>query len=101
MYNQLRFTTKDTFYGGTGGIEWGGGSATWYLESDMPDDRIFLLTLNDLFKGEYQGLEIEPGTKGEALRVPGTLNYEIAADWMGQIGCLRRATQGVLSNRVG
>lgn len=101
MYTQLRFKTHDTFYGGGGGMEWGGGSATWFLESDMPDDRIVMKVSKDLFKGQYQALEVEPGSKGNALRVPGTLNYEVVADWMGQIGDSRRSSGGILANRVG
>jgi len=101
LTDQMRFQGSGELYGGWSGLKFMGGKATVVLDYDCPDDRIYVLSPEYLFRADYQDLEFEPGTLGNGSRLVQQLDYEIVADWMGNIGTVLRSAHGVLTNRVG
>ena len=99
LVSQLRFQKKEVLTGGWMGIDYMGGNATVLLDYDCPDDRWYLLSPDFLFQAEFQKMEFEKGTDGNLLRVAGTLNFEVASSWMGNILTNKRSAHAALANR--
>ncbi len=101
LTNNLRFLAQDTLYGGWKALEYMGGAAMVVLDYDCPDDKVFILSTDKLFRAEFQSMQFEPGTLGLGDRLAQRLDYEVVADWMGNIGTFVRSSNAVLTNRVG
>lgn len=101
LTDQVRFSKTDVLSGGWIGLDYMGGNATVILDYDCPDDRIYILSPEYLFRADFQDFEWEPGTLQNGMRITQKLVYEFVADWMGNVGTVLRAGHGVLTNRVG
>jgi hypothetical protein len=77
-----------------------GGNAKILLDYDCPDDKIIMLSSEDLIFGEYQPLEFEKGTDGNLLKIAQQLDYEVTASWMGNIGTTARGAHSLLENKT-
>lgn len=97
---QVRFGQKEVLSGGWVGLDYMGGMAQVLLDYDNPDDTAYFLSTQDLVFGEYQPLEWEQGTDGVLFKITQQLDYEVTASWMGQVGCLARASQAALRNKT-
>lgn len=95
----LRFQKKEVLSGGWMGVDYMGGNATVLLDYDCPDDHWYLLSPDFMFQAEFQKFEFEKGTDGNLLRIAGSLNYEVACSWMGNVLTNKRSAFGALANR--
>lgn len=93
-------SSKEVLSGGWLGLEYMGGNAQILLDYDMPDDRIYFLSSEDLVFGEFQPLEFERGTDGTLLKITQQLDYEVTASWMGNIGTTSRASNAAMTNKT-
>lgn len=100
LTSQIQAAGTDTLYGGWKSVGFMGGNAKVILDYDCPDDKIYVLSSEDLFRAELQPFEFEPGTLGNGQRITQQLDYEVVASWMGNIGTTRRGAHAVLSNQV-
>jgi hypothetical protein len=101
LTGNVRFTVKEALSGGWRSLEFMGGNSQVILDPDCTDDRVYMLSPENLFRAELQPLEWEPGTLGNGQRLVGQLDYELVADWIGNIGCDLRSSNAVLTNIVG
>lgn len=101
LASNKRYTGRETYYGGTPGLEYAGGNAVVLLDYDCPDDAAYVLSTEDLQLLQWKDFDLEDGTEGKALRVPGTLNYEIVGSWFGNIATGVRRAHAVTFNMVG
>lgn len=93
---------KEVLSGGWKGLEFMGGMCHVFLDYECPDDRAYIISPQDLYRGELQGLEFEPGNGGNlGQRITQQLDQEIVCDTMGNFLADRRRGQGVLTNLVG
>lgn len=97
LATNVRFTAKDVLTGGWKGLDYMGGNATVVLDYMCPDDKIYFLSSSKLVGMEYWPYQFEKGTDGNLLRQSGTLSYELAASWSGQIGTFLRGAHGVMA----
>lgn len=101
LTSNVRFDRKEALSGGWSALEYMGSNATVILDPDHTDDAVYVLDQEQLFRAEYQGLMFEPGTLGSGQRIAQTLNYEMVADWMGNLGCFLRSAHGAMLQQVG
>jgi hypothetical protein len=100
LEDRIRATQKEVLSGGWIGVDYMGGNAKVLLDYDNPDDRIYLLSSEDLVFGQFQPLEFEKGTDGNLLKIAQKLDYEVTASWMGNIGTTARGAHALLSNKT-
>lgn len=100
LEDRIRASQKEVLSGGWVGVDYMGGNAKVLLDYDDPDDKIFLLSSEDLVFGEFQPLEFEKGTDGNLLKIAQQLDYEVTASWMGNIGTTARGAHALLENKT-
>lgn len=96
-----RYSGQQTYYGGTPGLEYQGGNASVLLDYDCPDDAAYVLSSRDWQLLQWREFDLEEGTNGNALRVAGTLNYEVVGAWFGNIATGKRKANAISYNMTG
>jgi hypothetical protein len=100
LEDRIRATQKEVLSGGWIGLDYMGGNAKILLDYDCPDDKIFMLSSEDLIFGEFQPLEFEKGTDGNLMKIAQKLDYEVTASWMGNIGTTSRGAHALIENKT-
>lgn len=101
LVSQKRFSSKEMLSGGWKGLEYMGGNASIIMDPDCPDDKVFFLSPEEMFRAELYPLEFEPGTLGNGQRLVQQLDYEVVMDTACNIGTTVRSAHSLLENRVG
>jgi hypothetical protein len=101
LTEQKRYAAKEMLSGGWKGLEFMGGNAGVIMDPDCPDDKVYFLTPEELFRAELYPLEFEPGSLANGQRLVQQLDYEVVMDTACNIGTGVRAAHAVLENRVG
>jgi len=96
----IRFNPKDILMGGWTGLNYMGGNAQILLDYDCPDDKVLLLSEEDIIFMQLQDFEFEKGTDGTLLKIAQQLNYEVTASWMGNMGTDLRGGMAQLQNKT-
>jgi hypothetical protein len=101
LTNNVRFTVQEALSGGWKALEFMGGNAMVVNDPDCPDDDVYFLSPENLFRAELQGLEFEPGSLAGGQRLVQQIDYEVVMDAMQNIGTDLRSSHSRLVNKVG
>lgn len=101
LVGEQRFAYGDPLYGGWATLKYMGGNSTVILDFDCPDDRIYVLSPENLYLSQLKSFGWLPGEKGVLRGIPQTLNYEAIASYMGAIWTIKRNSHAVLTNMIG
>ena len=96
LTDMVRAEVKDVLSGGWNGLSFMGGQASILLDTDCPDDRVYFLSPEVMFKAELYPLEFEP-----MQRVGQQLDYESVMSTACNTATYKRGAHSVLTNRVG
>lgn len=96
----VRFSPKEALSGGWTALEFMGGNADVILDYLCPDDSVFFIPADNLYRLEIQPPQFEKGTDGNLFRSYGQLKYEAIITAMLNLGVDVRAAFGVVGNRT-
>ena len=102
-YNPTNFNSqsdlRDTITGGYGTLEFMGGRALVVLDYYCPEDTVYFLNSQKLFRCDYSPFRMLPSSSGNfGQRLVDQLDYQIVGRYMGNLATNLRAAHGVITN---